>query len=78
MQPINPTPVNITVATGEGTVPTGARSIGFSVTGFGPATIAGASVPSGTSFAVNGLPGRPLASVAYNATGTTLVIVRLD
>jgi hypothetical protein len=69
--------LTVTVATGAGTVAAGAKQVGFAVTGAAAATIAGASVPAGTSFSVDAPGGTTIDAVTYDATGTTLVITRL-
>jgi hypothetical protein len=69
--------LTVTIATGAGTVTAGSKQVGFAVTGAAAATIAGSSVPSGTSFSVDAPGVTTIGAVTYDATGTTLVITRL-
>ena len=69
--------LTVTVATGEGTTTAGSTTLGFAVTGTAAATVAGAAVPSGTSFSIDAPDGDTIGAVTYDATGTTLIITRL-
>jgi hypothetical protein len=69
--------LTVTVATGAFTVSAGSRSVGFAITGNAAATIAGALVPTGTSFSVDAPSGSTIAEITGDATGTTLLITRL-
>lgn len=67
----------MTTATAAGTVATGARSVSFANSGTADATVAGGSLPAGAAIAWEAPVGAALAAVAYDATGTTLMVAEV-
>ncbi len=63
--------------TGPGVVPVGCRSVAFANSGTADAVLAGGMIPAGVSIPVAAPVGATLASVPYDATGTTLMIAEV-
>lgn len=65
-----------TTATGSGTVAAGATSVSFYNSGSAAATVLGGSLPAGATLTLPAVAGCVWGAVAYDATGTTLLIVK--
>jgi hypothetical protein len=67
----------ITIAAGSGSVAAGAKSVALLNNGAADATILGQTIPPGTSVAFNAPNNDTLAAIAYNGTGTQLIITEV-
>ena len=68
----------ITSSTGAGSITAGAYSISIANVGSAAGTVAGVSIPAGTTINWSAEFNNYLASVSYNATGTTFIITTIE